>query len=76
MYVGISRDDSITLQEMYFVKAGSVEVGSYVYDEPSDGNDPRVLAFGEVPPVPFSETMGDLVKISGKAATEENITNS
>ena len=76
MYVGISRDDSITLQEMYFVKAGSVEVGSYVYDEPADGNDPRVLGFGEVPPVPFSETMGDLVKISGKAATEENITNS
>lgn len=73
MYVGTSCDDSIMLEEVFFVKAGSVEVGSYVYDQPANESDPRLLAFSEVPPVPFSETMGDLAKISGKTVPEENI---
>jgi hypothetical protein len=68
MYVGISMEESITLQNVCFVKSGSVQVGSYIYDEPSNDNDPRLIPFSEVSPVPFSEVMGDLNKISGKAA--------
>ncbi len=67
MYVGIGMDESITLGDVFFVKSGSVQVGSYTYDEPSKDDDPRLIAFGDVPAVPFSEVMGDLVKISGKA---------
>ena len=68
MYVGISMDESITLDDVFFVKSGSVQVGSYTYDEPHKEEDPRLIAFGEVPAVPYSEIMGDLVKISGKGA--------
>ncbi len=68
MYVGISMDESITLGTVCFVKAGSVIVGSYTYDEPCKEDDARLIAFGEVPAVPFSEVMGDLTKIAGKTA--------
>ncbi len=68
MYVGIGMEESITLGDIFFVKTGSVQVGSYTYDEPSREDDARLIAFGDVPAVPFSEIMGDLVKISGKGA--------
>lgn len=71
MYVGIGMDESIKLGDVCFVKTGSVQVGSYVYDEPSKDDDPRLIAFADVPIVPFSETMGDLIKISGKNAEAE-----
>jgi HEAT repeat protein len=70
MYVGITMHDSITLGDVYFVTSGSVKVGSYTYDEPSDGNDPRVIALGQGPPVAYSEVMADLYKISGKTVEE------
>ncbi len=53
------------------MKSGSVSTGSYVYDEPSDEKDPRLLNFGEVPPVVFSETLGDLAKIAGTKNQDE-----
>lgn len=71
MYVGIGMDESIKLGDVCFVKTGSVQVGSYVYDEPSKEDDPRLIAFADVPIVPLSETMGDLIKISGKNAEAE-----
>jgi hypothetical protein len=67
MYMGIGVDETIQLGKICFVKSGSVQTGSYTYDEPGE-NDPRLIAFGNVPTVPFSEVMGDLVKISGKTA--------
>ncbi len=70
MYVGIGVDETIELDQFCFVKAGSVQIGSYVYDEPSNDDDPRLIPFGDVPPVPFSEVMGDLAKISGKEVSE------
>ncbi len=42
-----------------------------LYDEPIDENDPRLIAFGNVPPIVFSEVMGDLRKITGKTVEEE-----
>ncbi|MCY2968819.1 MAG: hypothetical protein NT069_35195, partial [Planctomycetota bacterium] len=65
-------EESITLQEICFVKSGSVTVGSYTYDEPEDEKDPRLIPFGEIPPIVFSETMGDMEKIVGKKEDAEN----
>ena len=70
MYVGMDIYSDIKLQEGYFVKAGSVKIGRYVYDDPADESDPRVIPFGEVPPIAFSEIMGDLQKIVGKRKIE------
>jgi len=75
LYVGISMDETIQLGDLYFVEAGSVKVGSYTYDEPGKDDDPRLIAFGAVPAVPFSEVMGDLEKIAGQSSNPEPETN-
>jgi hypothetical protein len=67
MYVGIDIYSDITLGKTFFVKHGSVQVGSYTYDEPGEPNDPRLVSFGDVPAIAFSEAIGDLGKISGKS---------
>ena len=69
MFVGAGMYDTTKLGRFCFVKSGSVSVGSYVYDEPRDESDERLFCFGDVPPVVFSETMGDLTRIAG-AQTE------
>lgn len=71
MYIGVGMDDSIKLDKFFFVKHGSVKIGSYEYDEPSEASDPRLVPFGEVPAIAFSEAMGDLAKIAGKQAEPE-----
>jgi hypothetical protein len=68
MYIGIDMYASITLQDLVFVRGGSVTIGSYTYDDPEGEKDPRALVFGEVPPIVFSEVMGDLAKIAGQNA--------
>jgi hypothetical protein len=70
-YVGIDVDSSIKLGEVCFVKHGEVKVGSYTYDEPGNEDDPRIIPLGSVPPIVFSEVMGDLQKIAGKKEGEE-----
>jgi hypothetical protein len=60
-------ESEVTLGKVFFVRHGSVAIGSYVYDEPGDESDPRLVAFGEVPVIAHSEAIGDLGKISGKA---------
>ena len=72
MYIGIGMEDSIKLGRFCFVNSGSVSTGSYVYDEPNDEKDPRLLAFGDVPPIVFSETLGDLTKITGRSDTKND----
>ena len=64
MWVGQDAMDSITLGVAHFVKAGSVTTGSYTYDEPTSTDDPRVLAFGDIPPIVYSETLTDLEAIT------------
>lgn len=71
MFVGIDMYSDVTLRHGYFVKSGSVQTGSYVYDEPSDENDSRVISFGQVPPIVFSEVMGDLRRIVGGTESAE-----
>ena len=65
MYIGIGMEESIKLGKFCFVKGASVKTGNYTYDEPRDEKDERILPFGEVPPIVFSESMGDLTKIAG-----------
>jgi hypothetical protein len=61
-YIGIDPMETITLGVALFAKAGSIQRGSYVYDEPAP-DDPRVLRFDQVPPVVYSETIADLKAI-------------
>jgi hypothetical protein len=72
MYVGIDLESEVTLGVVFFVKHGSVRIGGYEYDEPSNADDPRLVRFGEVPPIAFSEAMGDLGKIAAKSAAQDS----
>jgi hypothetical protein len=63
LYIGCDPMDAITLSAAYFVTAGTIERGSYMYNDPAP-NDPRVLRFDQVPPVVFSETLADLKAIT------------
>ena len=67
MFMGVGMYDTITLQNLFFVRSGTVKVGGYVYDTPSDESDSRLIPFGDVAPVVFSEVMGDLGRIAGQA---------
>lgn len=62
-WVGIDPMDEVQLGAAYFAKSGTVERGSYIYDEPAP-NDPRVLRFDQVPAIVWSETMADLKAIT------------
>jgi hypothetical protein len=73
MYIGIDMYTSVKLERLCFVKAGSVKFASYVYDEPSEAQDERLIAFGQVPPIVFSETLGDLEKIAGKKGNDDAV---
>lgn len=72
MFIGMGMEDSMTLGDGWFVRQGSVALGSYVYDEPSNDADPRVVSFGEVPEIVYSETMADLGLIAGKTADADD----
>jgi hypothetical protein len=66
LYMGIGREESITLHDLCFVRGGTVQIGSYTFDRPSNESDERLIPFGSVPAIVFSEVMADLAKISGK----------
>ncbi len=68
MFMGMDMYDEITLGPVLFVRDGTVKYGSYQYDEPSDESDPRVMRFGDVAAIAFSEAMGDLRRIAGEKA--------
>jgi hypothetical protein len=71
MFVGIDMESEIKLGQNFFVRHGSVQIGSYVYDEPGSADDPRLIPYGAVGPIAFSEAMGDMGKIMGKSMTAE-----
>jgi hypothetical protein len=59
-------DGDAELQELYAVKTGSIRIGSYTYDEPSNTTDQRLIPFGDIPAVIYSEIMSDLRKFVPK----------
>ncbi len=69
MFVGMDPIDTLTLGTTRFCTEGSIQRGSYVYDEPAE-NDPRLLTFGQVPPVVYSETVSDLKAIIAQKGDE------
>lgn len=66
MWVGMTMEDQMRTGRAFFVKHDSVEIGSYIYDEPNDEKDERLLAFGDVPPLVYSEVISELGRIAGK----------
>jgi hypothetical protein len=50
---------STTIERLAFVPAGSVQRGSYVYDDVKE-DDGRCIRLGDVPPIVFSEAAGDV----------------
>jgi hypothetical protein len=66
-FIGAGMYDEVTLGTTCFVKSGSVQFGSYIYDEPSKEDDQRVVPLGQVPAIPFSETLADLRRIAEKS---------
>ena len=49
--------------DIMFVKKGNVYFGSYSYDEPQKVDDPRLIAFRDVPEIVYSEVMADMQAI-------------
>jgi hypothetical protein len=68
LFMGMGRDESIELGDACFVREGSVQVGSYLHDDPVNAMDTRPLRLGDVPPVIYSEAMGELERIAGVTA--------
>jgi hypothetical protein len=69
--LGMDAHAVIALGRFYFTKAGTVGDSGSAYDVPRDDKDPRLLSFGEVPPIVFSETLGDLARIAVTKREEE-----
>jgi hypothetical protein len=71
MFVGVDMDSEVTLGDWFFVRSGSVKIGSYEYDEPGNDTDPRLVPFGAVAPIAYSEALGDLARIAGKGTSAD-----
>ena len=54
-------DVNAEIGHLMFVKKSGVRFGSYMYDEPSRESDPRLVSFGDVPPIVYSEVMADML---------------
>jgi hypothetical protein len=54
-------DMNAEIGKLMFVKKSGVRFGSYRYDEPSKINDPRLVCFGDVPPIVYSEVRADML---------------
>jgi len=53
-------EQNAELGSLMFVRNKSVSFGSYVYDEPDKENDSRLIPFGDVPPIVYSEVVADM----------------
>jgi hypothetical protein len=57
-------DEKALLKECFFVSSQTIQRGSYIYDEPRNSDDERLVKLKDVPPIVFSEAIWDLTKIS------------
>ncbi len=53
-------EEYIQLKEFFFVAINSIHIGSYMYDEPKNEQDHRLISFKDVAPIVYSEALGDL----------------
>lgn len=63
-------DGEVTLENLFFVKAGAVTTGSYAYDEPRAQDDQRLIKLGDLPAIVYSETIADLHAVTREAQEE------
>ena len=54
-------DGNAGIGKIMFVKKEGIRFGNYMYDEPSKMNDPRLVRFGDVPPIVYAEVMADMM---------------
>jgi hypothetical protein len=71
IYMGWYEYDDAQTGRLFFVKTGSVQFGSYTYDEPSDDKDKRLIPFKDISDIIYSEIIGDLEKIAPKPEEEK-----
>jgi len=71
IFMGYYDYDDAHLGRLYLVKTGSIQFGSYTYDEPSDEKDKRLIPFKDVSDIIYSEIIGDLEKIAPKPEEEQ-----
>ncbi|MEY4925866.1 MAG: hypothetical protein RI894_302, partial [Bacteroidota bacterium] len=57
--IGLYQENAV-MGRVYFVKEIVIKPGAYYYDDPSSPGDPRLIPFGDVPPIMYSEVMADL----------------
>jgi Domain of unknown function (DUF4132) len=62
-------EDNAEVGNLMFAKKGSVQFGSYMYDEPDKTTDSRLFTFGEVPPIVYSEVLADMMALKAIAIT-------
>ena len=62
-YVEMDMYSEISLEKFYFVRAGRI-LESGDRGEPLNADDERLIPFGDVPPVVYSETVSDLERIA------------
>lgn len=65
-------DDNAEIGGLMFVSKKSVQFGSYIYDEPSNKNDTRLISFENVPPIVYSEVMSDMQFFKENDARQSN----
>jgi hypothetical protein len=71
MYIGVGMNDEIRLEDVCFVQPREASRYGY-YGIPRGEGDERLLALKDVPPIVYSEVMGDLQKIAGQKAAVES----
>jgi hypothetical protein len=67
-FIGADSEEDVTVYDIMFYKAGTVEYGSYVYDKIDEP-----LALSEIPPRLYSEICYDIERVTAKRIkTDEN----
>jgi len=69
-YVGVEPTEEVTVYDALFYKSGTVQYGSYVYDEVKEADK---LKLGDIPARLYSELCYDLARTTaGRIRTDEN----
>ncbi|MCE9635296.1 MAG: DUF4132 domain-containing protein [Planctomycetes bacterium] len=71
MFASIDREWEVTLRDLYFTRRANERDPYYYAGEPKNADAPHVLAFGDVPPVVFSEVLAGVATIAGKVSDGE-----
>lgn len=70
IFMGYYDYDDAKTGSLMFVKKGSIAIGSYTYDSPSETKDERLFAFKDVPAIVYSEIIADLEKVAPEAKAD------